>query len=92
MNLVLRTTDIRNCAQRESQADCSAWLSHVFSYFKLISFEVTVLVNGLAVKRITAVSFVSGRFAAGRPPLELVEEPPDEELCEPAAAALPVWT
>jgi hypothetical protein len=37
--------------------------SLVFRYFKLISFEVTVLVKGLAVKRITAVSFASGLVA-----------------------------
>ena len=40
---------------------------------------MTVLVNGLAVKRITAVTFVNGKFADGRPPLELCDELPDEE-------------
>ena len=35
------------------------------SYFKLISWLVTFLVNGLAVKRITAVTLVKGK----RPPL-----------------------
>ena len=51
-------------------------------YFKLISFEVTVLVNGLAVKRITAVTFVSGLVAVSDPALELDPEPADEEPCE----------
>ena len=51
---------------------------------------MTVLVNGLAVKRITAVSFVSGKLADGSPPLEVCDELPDEELCELELDAPPV--
>ena len=43
-----------------------------------MSFEVTVLVNGFAVKRITAVILVSVKLPVGSPPLELeVCVPPD---------------
>ena len=43
-----------------------------------MSFEVTVLVNGFAVKRITAVILVSGKLLVESPPLELeVCVPPD---------------
>src|SRR4030095_8549141 len=56
-------------------------------YFTLMSCEVTVLVNGFAVKRITALTFVSGRF--GSPPLDPVD-PLDPELCELEPAGAPV--
>src|SRR5690349_4439068 len=49
----------RTCTRRESQADRSAWLTHRSTQFILMSFEVTVLVNGFAVKRITAVILVN---------------------------------
>jgi hypothetical protein len=50
-----------------------------------MSCEVTVLVSGLAVKRITPETFVSGNVS---PLLDPLEPPPlDEELCEPAGCA-----
>jgi hypothetical protein len=52
--------------------------------------DVTVLVSGFAVKRITALTFVSGK--AGSPPLEPDDEPPVEELCELEPAGAPVET
>ena len=50
---------------------------------------MTVLVSGFAVKRITALTLVSGRF--GSPPLD-PDEPLEEELCEPEPAGAPVAT
>ena len=60
-----------------------------------MSFEVTVLVNGFAVKRITAVILVSGKLPVASPPLELeVCDPPDGadelELMELANKVPPV--
>src|SRR5882672_5255688 len=45
----------------------SAWLSCALRYFRLMSCAVTVLVSGLAVKRITAVILVRGARLPGAP-------------------------
>jgi hypothetical protein len=57
-----------------------------------MSCEVTVLVNGFAVKRITAETFVNGKFPIDSPPLEPVDEPLDDELCVLEPAGAPVDT
>lgn len=46
-------------------------------HFKLTSCAVTVLVSGLAVKRITALTLVKGKTLPG-------SLPPEGEDCEPA--------
>ncbi len=69
-------------------------LAHsAMSYFTLTSCEVTVLVNGLAVKRITAVILVSGKLPVGSPLLEFDDELLlDDDDCELELDAPPVWT
>jgi len=62
--------------RKPGRSSCLARSSIV--HFTLMSFEVTVLVNGFAVKRITAVILVSVKLPVGSPPLELeVCVPPD---------------
>ena len=48
---------------------------------------MTVFVSGFAVKRITALTLVSGRLPIGSPPLEPDDPPLEEELCEPFGCA-----
>ena len=52
---------------------------------------MTVLVSGLAVKRITALTLASGKLPIGKAPLD-PDEPFDEVLCELDPAAAPFET
>jgi len=64
--------------------------SESFSYCNLISCFVTVLVSGLAVKRITAVSLVSGRSPpVPPPPAGGVVLPDDDGELEPDDVPVP---
>ena len=50
------------------------------------------MAHPIGVKRITAVTFISGKFPDGIPPLEFCDELPDEELCELPLEDPPVAT
>lgn len=84
-NCVAVTTKARNRCGAESPNALKRLARQMFStwlnlrcYFRLTSCAVTVLVSGLAVKRITAVTLLSGRRLLDGPlPEGGVGDPPD---------------